>query len=106
MGRMPVISAKRSVSSESVGIPDDQPWTPNNPLYVYSVGTVHGTSRTIRVASKYMNNTVTWSFASFTGNLISPQTYISNGSNSYNIIAYGYTAASAQPLLGTWNAGT
>ena len=26
MGRTPVISAKRSVSSESVGIPDAQPW--------------------------------------------------------------------------------
>src|SRR5437899_746737 len=26
MGRTPVNSAKRSVSSESVGIPDDQPW--------------------------------------------------------------------------------
>ena len=26
MGRTPVISAKRSVSSESAGIPDGQPW--------------------------------------------------------------------------------
>jgi len=81
------------------------PWTPNNPLYIYSTGTVNGTARTVRVATKYVNNIVTWNLASAQGDLSAPQTFVGNGSTPYNIVARGYQATSPAPSSGTWVTG-
>jgi Tfp pilus assembly protein PilX len=81
------------------------PWMPGTPLYIYSIGTVQGVSRTIRVATKYVNNAVTWNITSATGDLVGPQVFTGTGISTVSITARGYNATNA-PSLNSWNTGT
>ena len=81
------------------------PWISPNPLYVYSVGTINGISRTVRAAAKNVN-TVNFNLASVSGNLGTTHTFTSDGATKYTIVATGYVASNASPASGTWTTGT